>query len=67
MLSVISPAFLAIYICSDDEIRISSIFGCQIDFENSLSFDLKLLYVCKKGQVKVTLFPGMVFQERILL
>ena len=23
--------------------------------------------VCKKGQVKVTLFPGMVFQERILL
>ena len=22
--------------------------------------------VCKKGQVKVTLFPGMVFQERIL-
>ena len=22
--------------------------------------------VCKKGQMKVTLFPGMVFQERIL-
>ena len=22
--------------------------------------------VCKKGQVKVTLFPGIVFQERIL-
>ena len=23
-------------------------------------------HVCKKGQVKVTLFPGMVFQERII-